>query len=153
MSAVSIIQPWVENLGLREQGTLVASIRGCDGTAKGDITKALMREIRGLILVPFDAREMKESDKGFINPFPSPSATTNFPVLLKSLDQYPVHFLFHMLFAIEVIGYRHPQPVVRAVYLHRYEMIVRKLHLNPETLEQFVARMTEDRIANGTVEG
>lgn len=26
----SIIQPWVENIGLRHQGVLVSAMRGCD---------------------------------------------------------------------------------------------------------------------------
>ena len=148
----SILYDWVMNLGLREQGILLAAIRGCDGMAKEDTTKSIMRELRGLILVPYDPRELEASDKGFMVGFPSRAVEESFPKLLKSLDQYPVHFLFHMLFAMEVIGFRHPLASVRIIYHERYTLIVRKLHLNPETFAQYQARVEEDRIANNTVE-
>lgn len=146
----SILQDWVTELGLRHQGVLVTAIRGCDGMAKEDVTKPLARELRGLVLVPYDDREL-DNLGGFMVRFPSEPAAHNFNALLRSLDHYPVHYLFHLIHAVEIIGYYHPNRHARAVYFQRYENFVRRLHLRPETMEQMDSRLTEDRIMLGTV--
>lgn len=147
----SIIQPWVTYLGLRIQGVLITAIRGCDGEIKEDVSKPIQRELRGLVLVPFDKRELHYA-KGFMVAFPSHVATSAFESFRRSVDHYPVHYLFHLLHAMEIVGYCHPQANVREVYVDRYRQIVQKLHLNPETKEQLFARLSEDRIEKGTVE-
>ena len=145
----SILQDWVHQLGLRHQGVLVAAIRGCDGVVKEDPTKPIMRELRGLILVPFDARELAY-EKGFMVSFPSKATESGFSVLRKSLDHYPVHYMFHLLHAMEIVGYCHPAEAVRVSYYERYCNLVRRLHLNPESKSEMDARLNEDRIASDT---
>ena len=48
----SILQNWVMNLGLRHQGVLVSSIRGCDNAPRHDPSKIIQRLLRGSILIP-----------------------------------------------------------------------------------------------------
>lgn len=146
----SILQPWVNQLGLRHQGVLVACIRGCDGVIKEDASKPIMRELRGLILIPFDSREL-EYEKGFMVSFPSRAAAAAFKSLRKSLDHYPVHYLFHLLHAMEIVGYYHPSKKVRSLYYERYCGLVKRLHLNPESKAMLDERLNEDRIATNTV--
>lgn len=147
----SILQNWVMELGLRHQGVLITFTRGCDGVIKEDKTKFLAREIRGLFLVPFDERELNYN-KGFMVGFPNEIASNTFPYLLCELDSYPVHYLFHLIHATEIIGYKHPEMGVRVVYLDRYQNMVKRLHLNPETEKQLDSRLNQDRILNETVE-
>lgn len=147
----SIVQPWVTQLGLRHQGVLLTAIRGCDGMVKEDSTKPLAREFRGLILTPFDIREL-DHEKGFMVGFPSMAAEKNFYNFQKSLDHYPVHYIFHLIHAIEIIGYYHPYDKVKETYISRYKQLVKRLHLQPESKKQLDKRLNEDRIKNNSVE-
>lgn len=105
--------------------------------------------MRGLVLVPFDERELDYN--GFMVRFPSLLADQDFQLLKKSLDHYPVHYIFHLLYAMEVIGASHPTPKTGAVYWERYVLLCRRLHVNPETHAQLHLRLNEDRIVNNTV--
>lgn len=147
----SILQKWVTRIGLRHQGVLLTGLRGCDGAIKEDATKPILREMRGLILVPFDPREL-QFDKGFMTGYPSETAIAGFEQLCKSLDHYPTHFLFHFIHAVEIIGYHHPEEGVRKVYWMRYIKLCKRLHMHGESKEECDARLTEDRIESGTVE-
>jgi hypothetical protein len=51
----------------------------------------------------------------------------------------------------EVVGYRHPNANVRATAFDIYRRLVHNLHLNVETAAQMVERLSEDRIALGSV--
>lgn len=145
----SIVQDWVQNLGLRYQGVLMTAVRGGDGIPKEHVTKTLQRAIRRYVLVPYDPRELAIKG-GFMSCDPEeiyPAAKA----LKKELDQLNVHYVFHLLHALEVLGYKHPDPVVRNEFLQAYFVLVRKFHLNPETEQQLHARMEEDRMANNSV--
>ena len=156
----SILQEWVTNLGLRHQGVLLTAIRVCDTWSKYSTEKPLIREIRGLVLVPFDERELlyqrgfMTGFKGFVHadgPDKRP-AEVAFGELLASIDGLPVHYIMHLMHAMEIIGYCHPKDQVRDEYQRRYRRMTEKFHLNPETKEQMDARLGEDRIEKGTVE-
>lgn len=146
----SILQPWVTELGLRYQGTLLTAIRGYDHWAKYRPEKPLIREIRGLILVPHDPRELTVLD-GFMTAFPDPRAEDAFKIFCDNMDAVPIHYVMHVLHVMEVIAYCYPNPRVASAYLVRYEKLAHKFHLNPERPDQLEKRMDEDRVANGTV--
>jgi hypothetical protein len=147
----SILYDWVQELGLRHQGVLLASIRGCDGVAKHDPSKAVMRAIRAVVLVPFDARELVEP-KGFM--YYEPDAfIEGINTLAKGMDEYPVHFIWHLIHAVEVIGYKHPEASVRYVFHAGYYKLVKKFHVQPESEQAMDSRLTEDRIKDNTVAG
>jgi hypothetical protein len=151
MNKCSIIQDWVAALGLRHQGVLLTAIRGCDGVGKHDLSKPIMRAIRAICLVPYDERELTEP-KGFMyyDHVSFRDAVTTFS---KNLDEYPMHFILHMLYALEVIGYGHSGVQTSEDFLWAYEMLVRKIHLRPESIIDMNVRLREDRVANGTVIG
>jgi hypothetical protein len=147
----SILYDWVQELGLRHQGVILAAMRGCDGVGKQDVTKPIMRAIRAVTLVPFDARELIEP-KGYMY-FEQDSFLEAIKVVSKSMDEYPLHFILHMLHALEIIGYKHPISSVRAAFQYGYERLVKKMHLRPEMEGVMNERLTEDRIKDGTVAG
>lgn len=149
--STSILQEWVTKLPLRHQGVLLAAVRGFDGWPKHSEPKALVREMRALFLVPADARELVFG-KGFMSPFDIEKSEPGFAALCREMDALNLHYFAHLLHAIEVIAGHHPQPDVRFVYWRRYRALVNKLHLNPESREEMTARLTEDRVAKGTVE-
>lgn len=151
MKQQSMVQEWVTELGLRHQGTLFTGVRGCDTAPKHDVTKPLMRAIRFAIFVAFDPRELTEP-KGFMFYTPESFAET-VREFSKSMDHYPSHFIWHAIHAIEVIGYKHPDVATRQQFRHAYYTLVHKFHVNPEAEEEMDRRLTEDRVAQGTVAG
>lgn len=147
----SILYDWVQELGLRHQGVLLAAQRGCDGVGKQDVTKPIMRAIRAVTLVPYDARELYES-KGYMY-FEPTSFREAVAAVSKSMDEYPLHFILHLIHGLEVIGYKHPEWDIRAVFYAAYCKLVTKFHMTPETEQHLDERLTEDRIKDGSVAG
>jgi hypothetical protein len=147
----SILQSWVTDLGLRHQGVLLTVVRGYDGWSKHSPQKPLIRELRGLILVPFDERELAFAG-GFMCGFPHHPAAQGFKEFCDNIDGLPVHYVMHLVHAIEIVGYCHPEVEVRDVYFLRYRKLCDKFHLYPEQSEEMNARLGSDRIADGSVE-
>lgn len=142
VASQSILQNWVMELPLRHQGCLLTAIRGCDGLPKENSAKPIVRALRGVCLNPADAREME---------YPSAFMTKNFTqeeftFFLKNWDEYPIHFILHLLHAIEIVGYKHPNGKIKRKYLTAYHHIVYKFHLNVEEEKQMDERFTENRI-------
>lgn len=144
---ISVLQPWVEELPLREQGTLLTAVRGCDHTPKYPLDspeRQLVACLRYAFMVPADEREIGIEPGAFFQ--------TQLPTFKPSaIGHYPQHWFAHVMHASEVIGYRHPNAALRVAWLRVYREFCRSLHVNPETLEQFEARLSEDRIASGEV--
>ena len=46
----SVLQDWVQECSLRQQGVLVIALRGPDGVRKEDAAKPLVRTMRGLVM-------------------------------------------------------------------------------------------------------
>lgn len=147
---VSVLQDWVTELPLREQGTLLTAVRGCDLTPKyplNSLERRLVGFIRWAFMNPADPREVdKEPGCFFISTAPDLRA-----VKPSALGHYPWHWLSHVMHALEVIGYRHPDNRTRNDAHATYVKLVLSFHLTPESFEQFEARLSEDRIATGEV--
>jgi hypothetical protein len=144
----SVLQDWVMELPLREQGTLLTCVRGCDLTPKmplNSVERRLVGALRHAFMVPADPREVDVEPGSFFVSQPP----TDWKV--SELGHYPQHWLSHVMHSAEVIGFRHPDETVRARWYLIYTKIARSLHLNPETRSQFEDRLSEDRIASGEV--
>lgn len=140
----SVLKDWVMELPLREQGTLLTAIRGCDLVPKYPLSsreRTLTAFVRCAVMNPFDAREIDAAPGCFMQ--------TKIPAKFRgsSLGHYPVHYVMHLLHAAQIIAYRCPDESFSSQALQVYLELVRSFHLNPETFEQMVARLGEDRIA------
>lgn len=148
----SVLQDWVMELPLREQGTLLTAVRGCDDepklwTSRGVAEspgRRLTAFIRWCFMNPADSREVDIPGAFFQSRPPNPFKPSEFGHL-------PQHWYAHVMHALEVIGRRHPGSYEADTCLDLYEMMVHNLHLNPERKQQMIARLSEDRIATGTV--
>jgi hypothetical protein len=148
----SVLQDWVTELPLREQGTLLTAVRGCDDEPKQWTPDGLIETpgrrltayIRWCFMVPADEREVDLPGAFFKTLPPEPFKPSAF-------DHLPLHWSTHVMHALEVIAYRHPNPTISTTAITLYQAMVRSFHLSPESSEQMVARLSEDRIANGTV--
>jgi hypothetical protein len=155
----SVLQPWVMELPLRAQGTLLTAVRGCDlapkhplerdpedrgcSTGEDSPERQLAAFVRYCVLVPADPRETDH---------PGAWIQSKPPKFKQSqLGHYPLHYVSHLMHAYEIISYLYPQEDIAIEASRVYKRLVEGLHLNPETLEQMLERLNEDRIAKGMV--
>jgi hypothetical protein len=149
----SVLQNWVMDLPLREQGTLLTCVRGCDLEPKSWVStgvaysagRRLTAFIRHAFMVPADVREVDSQEGAFMMSTP-PS-----PFKPSEFGHLPEHWYAHAMHALEVIGYRHPDTPIAEMALEMYLKMVHNLHLQPETKEQMITRLSEDRLSTGTV--
>ena len=142
----SVLRDWVMELPLREQGTLVTGIRGCDLAPKNpldSIERNITAWIRYIVLNPADEREV-----GIKGAF----MQKELPLFKWSaLEHYPLHWIAHVAHCLQVIGYRHSDKNIRNIALEHYTRFCHGLHLPIETKENMINRLSEDRIAKGEV--
>jgi hypothetical protein len=152
---VSVLQDWVMELPLRAQGTLLTGIRGCDeapkewdanGVVIDTPARRLTAFMRYCIMNPHDAREI-DVPGAFFQSDPCNSATFH----ASAFGHFPQHWYAHAMHVLEVIGYCHPDYVLRITCESLYKDMVKNLHLHPETRAQMMERLLEDRIATGKV--
>ncbi len=149
---ISVLQEWVSHLPLREQGTLLTAVRGCDlepkqWTSTGIAVsqgRLLTAYIRWCFMVPADPREVKVRGAFMQDRPPKPFKPAEFGHL-------PQHWYAHVMHALQVVGHRHPQVAIAEKCQELYRAMAENLHLNPERTEQFMNRLSEDRIANKSV--
>jgi len=132
-----IMKEWTKEIGLRHQGVLVSAVRGVDTEGKNDPTKLLLRSYRDVVLESFNDHPSSFIDKVHLD-----EVRIRMQNVLDDFDRYPVHFIFHLLFAAEIIGYKHPDEPTQSLWNWFYKIFVHKLHLNPETEEQLDTRLT-----------
>lgn len=95
-------------------------------------------------MVPADAREVGVPG-GYMQDLP-PSEWKQ-----SDLGHYPLHWVSHLMHAYEVVGYRHPDQTKRLSAFRIYRTLTEGLHLPMESQYTMIERLSEDRIANGTV--
>ena len=153
-----VVQRWVDQLPRRAQGTLMTGIRGCDlapknpgsidaryGCSTGECTpeRQLVAFLRYCVLNPADPREVDipgawfQSEPGEFKP--------------SQFGHYPLHWYSHLMHCFEVVGYFHPDTTIKTKCIDAYTRLVKNLHLNVESFDQMVERLTLDRIAAGEV--
>jgi hypothetical protein len=138
----SVLQDWVQGLGLRHQGTLLTAVRGCDTAMKDEPSKLFVRCFRAAILNAHCKDPRKAAT--FIQWCEPDEIKARFDAFRKTSEQYPAHYLGHVLHSIQIVGYKHPDHDVRALWLGFYLRMVQAQHLNPETEEQMDDRLNAD---------
>lgn len=137
----SVLQDWVMKLPLREQGTLLTGIRGCDLAEKRlgvDTTeRRLVAFLRYCVMHPMDPREVDIPGAFFQSKPPQKWKPSE-------LGHFPQHWYSHLMHCFEVIGYRGPWPIADEAY-EIYVELVHNLHLQPESFEDMILRFSEDR--------
>lgn len=149
----SVLQDWVMYLPLREQGTLLTAVRGCDDEQKSWTSQGvsyspgrrLTAFIRYCFMNPADIREVDREEGAFFMSKPP------YPFKPSEFGHLPQHWYSHAMHALEVIAYRHPGNYLSSQAHLLYLEMVLNLHLKPEPVDDFKKRLSEDRIAKGNV--
>lgn len=145
----SVLREWVMALPLREQGALIVATRGCDLAPKFPLDspeRRMTAAIRYAVCVPADVREVDAAPGCFM------LSTPPMDVKIAMFEHYPLHWCLHIVHACQIIGYRHPdQTGVGASWRELYTRFVFAMHLHTESPIEMYERLSEDRIAKGTV--
>lgn len=155
----SVMQMWTRDLTFMQQTVLLTAVRGPDGIPKYGAVKMLLRWYRRCILVssldgcvldnPYDTRGgsfMGPSVKVIDSGDNWPSLMTEWLMqYLRDLDAIPHHFQLHLMHSFEIIGYKHPDLIIRNWFRDVYERLVHDMHLWPETEEQMDRRLGDNR--------
>lgn len=64
---------------------------------------------------------------------------------IDSRDELPAHYQGHMMHAIEILAYKHPDKRIREWWHDVYVWLAKALHLNPETEEQMDFRLGDKK--------
>jgi len=128
----SVVQNWVFHTPMRMQAVLLSAIRGCDGKSKEDPSKAVVRALRRIILHNADPTNSFMKEELY---------NERVDAFVGDIDQYPVHFIMHLTHAAEIVGYKHPDHLIRGRWLDIYRKLVKALHLNPELENQLDVRL------------
>lgn len=157
---VPVTQPWTHELPLMQQTVLLEVIRGPDTVAKYEPVKYLLGWYRRCVLVTAFERTVLSTPYALGGgSFTGPSITVTCSDIdqpweermdelvgetLRGVDALPHHFWMHLIHAIEILGYKHPDPRIRAWWQTTYVRFVHDLHLWPETEEELDRRLGDD---------
>jgi hypothetical protein len=153
----SVTQEWVTHLPMMQQTVLLTAVRGPDNLPKYHATKWLLRWYRRCILLsaldgavltdpctPNGGSLTGPSCEGSLDGW-RPGMDARVTEYLRSLDEVPHHFQLHLMHAVEILGYKHPDSEIRDWWRSVYERLVHDMHLWPETEEQLDARLGDTR--------
>ena len=146
-----VTQEWTHSLTCMQQTVLLTAVRGPDGVAKYHPCKYLIRWYRRcLLLGALDHNIFENPHDPRGGSFTGPSYKVAYlkgkPIVehdwrhqmnavveeyLECLDELPHHFQLHLMHAAEIIGYKHPDPVIRDWWNWLYCELVKDMHLSP----------------------
>lgn len=155
-----VTQEWTHNLPMMQQTVLLTAVRGPDGQPKYGPVKMLMRWFRRCTLLSaMDGKALTNPWDYNGGSFTGPSMSEDEAIdgewevrmdalvgdYLKLLDALPHHFHMHLMHAIEIVGYKHPDPRIRAWWGGVYIRMVNDAHLHPETPAELDRRLGDSR--------
>lgn len=155
------LQPWVMSLSIMQQSVIMGAVRGPDGVGKYHPSKFLIRWYRRCILMSaFDGKALTTpyafGGGSFTGPSYEPTVFEHdweprmdavVSQYLQSLDELPHHYQMHFLHAVEIVGYKHPDPGIRRWWCRVYYDLVNDLHLSVETEAEMDERLSDDERA------
>lgn len=134
-----VVQPWLNDLSLKQQTVLLSALRGCDSMDKNDISKKFVRVFRSIVLqnaAPYDDNVKRHFCKDNLT-------QKDVKEFTGSPDKYPMHWLLHFIHAVEIIGYKYPIPETALWWRQLYCKLVNALHMMPETERQMDWRLRD----------
>lgn len=122
----SVTQDWLEEIPWKMQSVLFTALRGPDERRDPHL-KMANRWIRSNVLNDADHHNPFIVKKGDRRP------SEIIDLLAHALEYVNVHYFGHFLHAFEIIGYHHPDRIVRIEAATVYEELCADiLHLRPE---------------------
>lgn len=148
----SVLHDWVHELPFQMQALLLTGMRGPDENNKYNSAKAIVRYLRGAVIKPAGEWEVLEGAPYHIIGGPNNNdfmwgeyaQFNQFAIAFWSdHDEYPHHFIMHLVHCAEIVGYFHPNVIVSKAFMNFYLDACEAFHMNPETLQQLEARLND----------
>lgn len=137
----SVLHDWVHGLTFQMQALLTTAMRGPDENNKYNAAKAIIRYLRGAILKPA-GNWSGHNDNDFMW-----GDYKHFPDLANKFwadhDEYPHHFIMHLIHCAEVLGYKHPDSFIKGVWNDFYNNACYAFHMTPETESEMDKRLND----------
>lgn len=131
-----VLQKWMGGIPFKQQSVLLSSLRGPDNACFNNIKK-ITKWIRATI-----QKNADPSNKGYMRSEGLPLVEE----IEKELEYCTVHYAVHLMSALEIIGYQHPDKKVASIANSYYNNLVSQIFcMQPETRKQLNCRL-EDRI-------
>lgn len=137
----TVLHDWVCGLPFQMQALLLTAMRGPDENNKYNAAKAIIRYLRGAVIKPAgDWRGNNNNDFmwGEYEKFYIFSNT-----FWQDHDEYPHHFIMHLVHCAEVVAYKHPNIRVCEHWLRFYNEACKSFHMQPETEKQMDKRLND----------
>lgn len=137
----SVLHDWVHQLPFQMQALLLTGMRGPDENNKYNAAKAITRYLRGVVIKPA-GKWSGINDNDFMwgdyDVFAEYKKT-----FFSDHDEYPHHFIMHLVHCAEVVGYYHPTVHIGHKWLSFYLDACDAFHMNPETFKQLRERLND----------
>lgn len=128
-----VLHDWVGNLAWKMQSVLISAQRGPDSHFCPNI-KSLTKWVRRTCQQNADPSHTFMADV----------ALPSLEELEYELEYCTMHFTFHLLYGLEIIAYKHPDPIVRQKAMFYYRGIIEEiLHFNIESEQQMDLRLLD----------
>lgn len=137
----SVLHDWVHALPFQMQALLLTSMRGPDENNKFNSAKAIVRYLRGAVIKPAGRWEgMNDNDFmwGDYRPFANMVNT-----FWDDHDEYPHHFIMHLIHCAEVVAYKHPEVGTRHHWKWFYAKACEQFHMLQEPEVQMDRRLND----------
>jgi hypothetical protein len=134
MSKGTVLQEWMADLPWKQQSVILSVLRGPDNFRFEGIKK-VNRWLRKI------TQHNADPSTEYMQKIELPSVEQ----ICKEGEYTSVHYFCHLMHALEIIGYNHPDKEISKTAEDYYFSLVNALHLNPETEEQLNRRL-EDKV-------
>lgn len=137
----SALRDWVHDLTFQQQALLMTGMRGPDGCNKHNAAKAIVRYLRAAICKPagnwscLNDNDFMWGQYGLFGQWQK--------AFFDDPDGYPHHFIMHLIHCAEVIGYKHPDDVIREKWNEFYLKATHSFHMHPETEIEMDERLND----------
>lgn len=149
----SVLHDWVCDLTFQMQALLLTAMRGPDENNKFNAAKAIIRYLRGVVIKPAgDWNGINNNDfmwgeyvrKNEMQPYQDdPLFQSYASEFWQDHDEYPHHFIMHLIHCAEVVGYKHPDKDIAFHWQRFYLDACDAFHMNPETESELDERLND----------
>lgn len=136
----SVLHDWVHALPFQMQALLLTAMRGPDACPKHNHAKSIVRYLREAVIKPAGYHTGNDNDFmwGDWDRF-----THSAVAFWENHDEYPHHFIMHLVHCAQVVGYKHPDSQIRAHWAAFYLGACDSFHMMPESEEAMDERLND----------
>jgi hypothetical protein len=139
----SVLHDWVHTLTFQQQALLMTGMRGPDGMPKHCEAKVIVRYLRGAVIKPAGNWSGLNDNDFMWGDYTGDRFDVATDLFFDDHDQYPHHFIMHLIHCAQVVGYKHPDKTVSFFFLKFYVTACDSFHMEPETEEEMEKRLND----------